>query len=283
MVINMEKLAKLIISVLVITGIMCLSSTAFTAHRVHTGAKPESRSLPVDSTMNGISTDKQKALIDSQIRNQNAQADYYRFQAKSTQNAPIGFWKKTLDNPAALGAILAALFAIISFVFNYSATRQIQRDTQFYEALKRFGDDSPAIRASAAGLLSQMAGDNSIRYRWYYRVMPWYRWKSPYACTAIDQLVNGLQLENNSVVLNSIKDAMESPIMAYPEHSIKRLHEANLALQEQMVLALADYFSLQHLQRREDILDQIWEEIAPTAGYECGILKVLVDRPDWKH
>jgi hypothetical protein len=69
-----------------------------------------------------------------------------------------GRGKNIKDNATTIAAIVAAIITIVSFVFNYRATIRNQQDTQFYEALKRFGDnDSPSVRFSAAGFLSVMA------------------------------------------------------------------------------------------------------------------------------
>src|SRR5215203_7507297 len=101
----------------------------------------------------------------SSAGNDDPQADFYReLTKKLTEPTPTPTpTAKTLkqgvdENPALLltllGAVIAALVAFVSFVFNYRTTLRIQIDTQFYEALKRFGDkDSPSIRSSAAGLI----------------------------------------------------------------------------------------------------------------------------------
>ena len=42
-------------------------------------------------------------------------------------------------------------------IWEHCEQRRSQHDTQFYEALKRFGDkDSPAVRASGAALIAQL-------------------------------------------------------------------------------------------------------------------------------
>ena len=80
------------------------------------------------------------------------------------------------------GAISAAIVALMSLAFNYRSTLQSQRDTQFYEALKRFGDeDSHILRSTAAGLLAQMGTKRVISFRQ----------RRPYQDTALTQLLEG--------------------------------------------------------------------------------------------
>ncbi len=94
-------------------------------------------------------------VSNAQKNNQDAQAAYYRKQLEDKT-----FWQKVGDNPAAVGAVVAALVALVSFLFNYRATLRNQTDTQFYEAMKRFGDkESPTLRSSAV-LASCVRWDN---------------------------------------------------------------------------------------------------------------------------
>lgn len=130
----------------------------------------------------------ERRLIEKRIANEEAQAEYYREQTKklSEPAKTKTFWDNIKDNPASalgvLGAALVAFVALISFIFNYRATLRNQQDTQFYEALKRFGDtDSPAGRSSAAGILAQMS----------MRRVGFRRRKRPYYLTAFNQLTAG--------------------------------------------------------------------------------------------
>jgi putative flippase GtrA len=101
------------------------------------------------------------------------------------------FLNAILQNPASLAAFFAALVALVSFTFNYRITFKNQRDTQFFEAMKRFGDqESVALRLSAVGLLSQMGLQSPTHFR-----------------TAFDQLISGLLVETDMVVLQAITDA----------------------------------------------------------------------------
>lgn len=112
-----------------------------------------------------------------------------------------------------LGAWLAALVALLAFSMNYRATLRNQRDTQFYETLKRFGDkDSPSARASAAALLSQIALSAEHTWPWRIKSRREIQWRPklyPYLETTFNQLLVGLQLEANEVVLSSISTAIQ--------------------------------------------------------------------------
>src|SRR5438874_2074833 len=71
-------------------------------------------------------------LRSRQIENLRAQTDYYNRRPSLLERL----------SPWASG--LAAMVAFITLVVNYRSTVRSQRDTNFYEALKRFGDkDSP--------------------------------------------------------------------------------------------------------------------------------------------
>lgn len=113
-------------------------------------------------SQDSTTTNSKVTIDEARKANENAQAEYYRLLSKKMNEPSETFWQKISDNPASvlgvLGVFVAALITLLSFVFNYRATLRSQSDTQFYEALKRFGDkDSPAMRSSAAGILSQKA------------------------------------------------------------------------------------------------------------------------------
>src|SRR5260221_5174544 len=131
-----------LIIVLVFTA-SCLAVTEFCAHAFST----------------------EEPLTQAQIYNQKPQAQY-----NERQTRPKRFWRKAKDNLPALAAILGAVItasaAIVSMSFNYHATLRHQQDTQFDEALRRFGDrDNCIVRAIAVGLLAGMAQRQS---RYFY-------------------------------------------------------------------------------------------------------------------
>jgi uncharacterized membrane protein YeiB len=123
-----------------------------------------------------------------------AQTKYYEAQTAKA-NEDRSTWQKLIN----LSAFLAALVAVLSLVLNYSSTIRTQRDSQFLEALKRFGDkDSPSVRASAAGLLAKLSNQRAVIFRW----------RRPNFELVLDQLMAGLVLEENSVCVASIIDAV---------------------------------------------------------------------------
>jgi len=153
--------------------------------------------------------------------NQRAQAEYYRVQAAKTRDDLSDRWKK-LSDKVTLGAALAA--AIVSLLSLYVSLRT-QRDTQFYEALKRFGDKSPRVRLSATRLLAQMART------------------SRHTIPVIDQLVAGIALESDRTVLRAIRDAI--PVVTdrskHAKHAISSLLAISEPLQRQIAQSYVDF------------------------------------------
>jgi uncharacterized protein YjbI with pentapeptide repeats len=130
-----------------------------------------------------------------------------------------------LQTPASIAAVLAAFVAFVSFLFNYRSTLRSQRDNQFFEAMKRFGDkDSPAIRSSAAGLLGQFA----VKY------------PRAYLNTAFQQLLAGFLLETNKVVLRSISEATAQVISQWPIRTTIALADFGALAKKDFVMALME-------------------------------------------
>lgn len=168
-------------------------------------------------------------LTQAQISNLQAQTAYYQAQT----NKPKSLEDMIKENLGAVAAFVAAMIAFISFVGNRKTTLKTQRDTQFYEALKRFGDkDSPTVRCSAAGLLAQISADKDGL---------WWRKRHPYLTTAFDQLNVGLLLEDNPIVLFAIQNAIIQIVSLDNDNVIAKLYETNLLLQRAMVIAWADF------------------------------------------
>lgn len=215
----------------------------------------------------------EEELIKAQKANEEAQAEYYRLQAKKLAEPPKqkSLWEDVQNSPGSYLGGAAALVALISFFFNYRATLRSQKDTQFYEALKRFGDkDSPTIRASAAGLLAQIGRE---RRRFIFG-------RSPYAHTAIHQLVTGQLLEENSVVFGSIKDALLTLAASNRKWAAKQLYEANKQLQEDLVRAVARLASAAGAAGVSDMSAELWEHLESVTGYKREVLAELLARPD---
>src|SRR5687768_787210 len=87
------------------------------------------------SSLQSITVAQQKPeqqLIEKQILNEEAQAEYYREQTAKLRE-PIKvktFWQNIADNPAStlgvVGALIVAFVTLISFFFNYRATLKNQ-------------------------------------------------------------------------------------------------------------------------------------------------------------
>jgi len=219
--------------------------------------------------------------------NDEAQAEYYRVQTEKLKQPPPSktFWQGVVDNPASVlgvfGVFVAALVTLFSFFFNYRATLRNQRDTQFYEALKRFGDkDSPAIRSSAAGLLGQMAWTKQLgvkpkrtsrRFRTYFFTLTWHR---PYFSTVLQQLISGLLLEDNPVVLASISGSLNEIGRLDPDPILRRVHSVNRWLQNDLVNTLAEFSAVIDSLK----LGDAWSVAESLTGYNKEVLQDLVKR-----
>jgi len=221
----------------------------------------------------------------SPATNEDLQANFYRELTKKLTEptpSPSSPQPKTLkqsvsENPALLltliGALIAALVAFVSFVFNYRTTLRIQTDTQFYEALKRFGDkDSPSIRSSAAGLLGQM-GEKRIGMRRKQQYLP----------TSLSQLVTGLLLEDNAAVTISIGDSLGQLVPHDPSQAANRLYVANMKLQEDMVRLLADYFFVNGFRPSEEAIESlqlldnnVWRKVESITSYHKDLIIELI-------
>ncbi len=192
------------------------------------------------------------------------QARYYRLQTEELESTR-GFWGKVKANPVAVAAVLGAFATILVGLLNYRQTLGNQRDTQFYEALKRLGDDSPAVRCSAAGLLALMGQEHESYHR-----------------TALDELISALTLERNLAVYDSTITAIQSVMRLDPPLSIARLYRANILLQRQMKYGLARLFGFMGVEGPDQITDDQWDMASRICQYQSDVLKALVTRPLWQ-
>jgi hypothetical protein len=195
-----------------------------------------------------------------------AQTEYYRAQTTKLSEKP-GVWQSLRDSPASAIGVLGALVALISFVFNYRVTLKQQKDTQFYEALKRFGDkDSSTVRLSAAVLIGEIA----TTHRAYFK-------------SAIDQLIGGIQLEKTLVVLKSIATSISHLAKLNPKEVITRLYELNFALEEQFVINLANYLQALRSQANEADLtnnaigSRFWSEAIVVSRFPNAQLELWIE------
>jgi hypothetical protein len=189
-----------------------------------------------------------------------AERKYYQAQtANIAAKQPL--WQRLAPVITPVGALLAAFVALFSFVSNYQTTLRNQQDTQFFEALKRFGDkDSPPVRASAAGLLAELG----TRRR--------------FLRTSLDQLTVGLLLEENAVVLEAIRDALLKLMELESWSTLWALRQQNLTLQKELAQVLTDFLAVESQEQNAAITDEVWQTAAAVSGFRPLILQTLVKR-----
>lgn len=274
-------MGKLRLLVILIVALLFLTASGLVAQR-ETFPPPLQPSLPSTAIL------ANKEYLNAQIRNENAQTEYYDAQTKKLdEESQRTLWSKTLYNlPAlvtAVGAILAAFFTLFSFIFNYRSAQRHQRDTQFYEALKRFGDGSPATRSSAAGLLAQISHREDRVWRRWHGVLPLYSKEHTYLETALDQLAAGIELESDPVVLYSVAKALHDKVIPIaPARACSAVSFLNWRLQRAAIRALADFFAAMGVKAGERIHADRWRK-APSVGPNMGwVWQDLVARPIYK-
>lgn len=165
--------------------------------------------------------------------------------------------KNIKDNAAAITTIAAAITTVATIVaaifiaLNYRLTVRNQQDTQFYEALKRFGDnDSPSVRFSAAGLLSVMA----CRHKRYF-------------ATAFFQLNAGQSFEENSVVSEQLSENLADLYRHNPFWCLGVLFDRNDHLRQSFLRALASLCILRGANVAEPISDEFFREAESLSIY----------------
>jgi pentapeptide repeat protein len=198
------------------------------------------------------------------------QIEYYKTQTENIKKNKSTA-DKLLDNPSGLvtvlGAFIAAGVALISFLFNYRATLRNQSDTQFYEAVKLFGDkDSVTLRTSAAMMLANMGAKGSKRNR-------------PYFNTSLDQLLTGLLLEANEVAQKTITLGIQQLTQINQAQVVKKLHALNLDLQRDFIRHLGEFFvGIHQAQNFEATSDDSWNRVALITPFEQTVVKELASR-----
>jgi hypothetical protein len=233
---------------------------------------------------------EERQLLQAQSANEAAQEEYYRLQAAKLRETPTtqSFWRKVTDTPASVlgvgGAIIASLVTLLSFFFNYRSTLQSQRDTQFYEALKRFADkDSPAMRISATGMLAQMAHRDKrpLPLRGLtaaHGVKGQPHLPTLYGYIVTDQLIAGMQLEEHPLVLDAIGNALAVLYFLDRRVTLLATYATNLKLQDALVTALAEFAASLDIQEAPPAGASFWEAAERAAGYSSYILHTLVMR-----
>jgi hypothetical protein len=286
----------LYISVILFAGVIGVAQAAQNDAVVpsKTAVEPVQTSTPgvplVPATPATPSPTEDPEFLRERKRNEKAQADYYEQLAAKLARQSEGGWANYLGLAVALislsGALIAARVAYLSFFYNYQNQLRMNSDTRFFEALKRFGDkDSAAARASAAGMLAVMgmmklSNTGKRKPAFFGRQLNADAFEQPYHNTALDQLLAGHMLEDNTVVLASIKAAI---LELYPigrETAVKKLATANLKAQEDLSIALARFFSSRGAPSADAIDEDLWSRAGALIGFKGAFLKELVARFD---
>jgi hypothetical protein len=214
----------------------CLAATEFCAHAFST----------------------EKPITQGQIYNQKPQSEY-----SGKQSHPRSFWQKAKDNLPVLGAILGAVItasvAIVSMSFNYHATLRLEQDTQFDEALRRFGDrDNCIVRASAAGLLAGMA-----------------QRRSRYFDLAYVQLFSALLLERSSLALDSIRSSILDLTSTNPVRALKVLAALNTTFSRGVAEAFIGFCAVHGAESIASVPDKLWKEAEILTSFDQRAIKAL--------
>lgn len=236
-------------------------------------------------------TPEEQDLLKAQKANEEAQAEYYREQTnKLRQPAPKSFTQSVYDNPASvvgvvgtiLGAIIVALVSLTTLYYNSRNSIRAQQDSQFYEAMKRMGDeDSPTLRASAASLVALMAHQEwgKLALSEEPPLLELKKWK-PYFNTAVNQLLTGHLLETNSVATESIKKALQQLLPLVPDIDAitGELYIANLSFQNELASLIAEFFVVRgkpsdpaEVQKHKDL-----EQLESVIGFDSESLRKLI-------
>ncbi len=260
-------------------GLMVIVWLFFPAAAVQSQSTDKTGKPDVDTKMTPVEFE------DARRANEEAQAEYYREQTKLLrQGTPTKtLWQNISENPASvlgvLGAVIVAMVTLISFLLNYRVSLNNQMDTQFYEALKRFGDkDSPAVRFSAAGILAQMAKVERRRLNLRHPVNSFKSVDQVYFTTARNQLVAGLLLEEDEIALLSIRDAIHLMVSLNPAEMLEMVFRANQNLQRKAPRALVRFFVASGITERKLVTRNLDEQAAFLTGFETSLLQFIRKR-----
>lgn len=239
-------------------------------------------------------TQAESALDRARRESDEAQAEYYRELTRKLRE-PTPTPTKTLkehleENPTpvlgVLGAVLAALFAalvgLLTLYVNSRNALRAQRDTQFYEALKRLGDkDSPPLRVSAAGQIAQMAATKTLSFKLWRRYGK--RPERPYFHTAFDQLTVSLLHEENFFAVAALGRAISLLIPNKPdefgvsaEDMIDDFVTISWLSQESSCILLAEFCALRGDKPKEEIALETWRRVEALFGYKQSHLESLI-------
>jgi uncharacterized protein YjbI with pentapeptide repeats len=197
-------------------------------------------------------------LTQAQIENQRAQATYYQRQADKR-----GFWRNLREYGGSIGGAVAAVVAIVSFGLYYRTTLRSRADAKFYEALNLLADrKSSNLRASAAGLLEQMA---STRKRYYD--------------TAFDQLSVGLLAEREDDAKHAIRSALSRLTELDPIGALAKLEAINRTLRDALAESFCKFCVAREIPAIEQLPAAVWAEAEEVTSYDrqalAGLLGIL--------
>jgi Pentapeptide repeats (8 copies) len=201
-----------------------------------------------------------------------AQRAYYN---ESTRRLQHPWFDRIFSGGAAFfAAFLAATVAFVTFRKNYRATLQSQRDTQFYEALKRCGAVSANVRSSAAVLLGQLASTKDFQWAWQ-QSFPWLRREAhlPYFETTLEQMVAATLLESDDVVLAGIRGTFQRLVQLDPQPTYLALVGQNKSLGQQLYSALGNFFASTGASKPEDVSASTWAAASAATGYRESVLQ----------
>jgi hypothetical protein len=142
------------------------------------------------------------------------------------------------------------------------------------------------VRSSAAGILRKISQREEHKWKrqhgqWLPKPVIHY----PYSEIALDQLVTGSLIEENAVALISIRDAIRNLIDTDPSDILKRLYEANLKLQRDLMNSLAEFCGIRSIngdKHEEDLNENLWNHAESLTSYSREVLTSLVDNDSFK-
>src|SRR6266576_1634283 len=217
-----------------------------------------------------LSLDEQR-LINARRENEEAQARYYtaltnKLASPTPTPTPPSFRRSMAENPTSvigvIGAIVAASFAalvgLLTLYVNNRAGLRFHYDTQFFEAIKLFGDKNKDVRSSAAGALGLIA--NRRVPKMDVHPLSILKTEQPYFGVAHNQLFIALLSEQDRFTLYQIRRGIYQIIERNPGRLATALINTSARSQTGLRLALARFFVANGAKDEKD-LDHLWREV----------------------
>lgn len=240
-------------------------------------------------------------LLELRKKTERAQTEYYQKLSQKLDEKPSEntFWerftKSLAESPAStvgvfgaflvlIGALVTARITYLSFLSNYFATLRNQSDTQYFEALKRFGDkESSTARASAAGLLAVIGRAhvqtlNNEKVKFFALLSSGQKFEKPYEDLAFEQLLAGMMLEEDAAVLPAIQSAVRELLPERKGIAADKLYRINLEFQDKLMTVVAEYFGTQGIAQRNSIAEPIMREAELLAGIKSAEINELIEK-----